>query len=426
MSSNRLSGILKTVGPGILYAGAAIGGSHLVQSTRAGAMYGFALIWAVVLVNVFKYPFFAFVYRYTASTGETVLAGYRRVGAWTLWCYLAFTFVSGIINLAAVTAITAGLAGRLVNIQSVAGVEMGMFPWTVIILAVCLGLLLVGRYAVLDTVVKLVMVVLVISTVAAFLLAVGHGSNAQPGFEAPPLWDVAGITFLLALMGWMPTPLEGSVWPSLWAVQRRKQTGYTPTLREHLVDFHLGYVGSGVLALAFVGLGAMVMYGTGQQIETSGIKFSGQLFDMYTASLGQWSFYIVGVAAFTCMFSTTITCFDAYARVIHTSLFLSLDASEERAEREGFLHFGIMAFFAVTTLIVIGRFMTSMVGLLTVATLMAFLSAPVLAYLNYRVITHPHVPADGRAPKWLLTLAWAGMAFLTGFSLLFLYVKFVA
>lgn len=117
MSSSRASGILKTVGPGILYAGAAIGGSHLVQSTRAGAMYGFALVWAVVLVNVFKYPFFAFVYRYTASTGETVLAGFRRVGVWTLWCYLAFTFVSGIINLAAVTAITAGLAGRLSTLR---------------------------------------------------------------------------------------------------------------------------------------------------------------------------------------------------------------------------------------------------------------------------------------------------------------------
>ena len=35
----NLKGILKTLGPGILYAGAAIGASHLVQSTRAGANY---------------------------------------------------------------------------------------------------------------------------------------------------------------------------------------------------------------------------------------------------------------------------------------------------------------------------------------------------------------------------------------------------
>ena len=39
---------LKAVGPGILFAGACIGVSHLVQSTRAGAGYGFDLLWAKV------------------------------------------------------------------------------------------------------------------------------------------------------------------------------------------------------------------------------------------------------------------------------------------------------------------------------------------------------------------------------------------
>ena len=48
---------LKKLGPGLLFAGAAIGVSHLVQSTRAGADFGWGLGWALVLVNVFKYPF---------------------------------------------------------------------------------------------------------------------------------------------------------------------------------------------------------------------------------------------------------------------------------------------------------------------------------------------------------------------------------
>ena len=37
--------ILKAIGPGLLWAGAAIGVSHIVQSTRAGANFGFELIW---------------------------------------------------------------------------------------------------------------------------------------------------------------------------------------------------------------------------------------------------------------------------------------------------------------------------------------------------------------------------------------------
>jgi Mn2+/Fe2+ NRAMP family transporter len=50
---------LKKLGPGLLFAGAALGVSHLVQSTRAGADFGFGLIWALVLIHIVKYPFFS-------------------------------------------------------------------------------------------------------------------------------------------------------------------------------------------------------------------------------------------------------------------------------------------------------------------------------------------------------------------------------
>ena len=49
---------LKKLGPGLLFAGAAIGVSHLVQSTRAGADFGFGLLWALVISIILKYPFF--------------------------------------------------------------------------------------------------------------------------------------------------------------------------------------------------------------------------------------------------------------------------------------------------------------------------------------------------------------------------------
>ena len=69
----RLRGLLQSLGPGLLFAGAAIGVSHLVQSTRAGATYGFALVWVVLLANLLKYPFFEFGPRYAAATGDSVL-----------------------------------------------------------------------------------------------------------------------------------------------------------------------------------------------------------------------------------------------------------------------------------------------------------------------------------------------------------------
>ena len=38
-------------------ASAAIGVSHIVQSTSGGATYGYILLIAVLLANPFKYPF---------------------------------------------------------------------------------------------------------------------------------------------------------------------------------------------------------------------------------------------------------------------------------------------------------------------------------------------------------------------------------
>ena len=78
---------LSKLGPGLLFAGAAIGVSHLVQSTRAGAEYGWGLIWALLLINLFKYPFFQYGPRYAHVTGESLLDGYYKLGKGYLWAY---------------------------------------------------------------------------------------------------------------------------------------------------------------------------------------------------------------------------------------------------------------------------------------------------------------------------------------------------
>ncbi|MHC4217436.1 MAG: Nramp family divalent metal transporter, partial [Planctomycetota bacterium] len=143
------SGVMKALGPGIMYAGAAIGVSHLVQSTRAGAGYGFALVWAVIAVHLFKYPFFEYSHRYAAATGESLLDGYRRVGRWALVSYLVVAFGLSIPTAAVLTIVTAGMASQLVP------VDISAMSWALILLAVCLVVLASGGYALLDGLMKL-------------------------------------------------------------------------------------------------------------------------------------------------------------------------------------------------------------------------------------------------------------------------------
>lgn len=411
----NIKGILKTIGPGILYAGAAIGASHLVLSTRAGANYSFTLIWVIILINLFKYPFFEFSYRYTAATGNSVLEGYRKLGKWAIITFLVLSFCTAIVNFAAVIKVTSDLAAFIFHIN------LDSFVTSTILLIIILAMLFIGKYALLDKVMKIMIVVLAILTVTAFFFALNRGSQVEPGFIPPYLWDTAGLTFMIMLMGWMPTPIDASVWPSVWAMARKKQTGYSPSFKEYQIDFHIGYIGSAVLAIFFLGLGALVMYGTGKHFSDNGVAFSEQLVALYSGSIGSWSTSIIAIVVLITMFSTALTVIDGYPRSLEGSI-IQLFPSLEKMSRKLYIFWAI--FLSIAAVIIIGIFTKDMVALLKFATVLSFLTAPVFAIINYKIVTSSSFPEELKPKKWLILLSWAGIIFLIGFCIIFLFYIF--
>ena len=83
---SKISQFVRSLGPGILMASAAVGGSHLVASTKAGAIYGWQLAVLILLVNLFKYPFFRAGVQYTLGKGKTLVEGYASLVAPTCGC----------------------------------------------------------------------------------------------------------------------------------------------------------------------------------------------------------------------------------------------------------------------------------------------------------------------------------------------------
>jgi Mn2+/Fe2+ NRAMP family transporter len=142
---------LSKLGPGLLFAGAAIGVSHLVQSTRAGADFGWGLVWALLLINLFKYPFFQYGPRYAQATGETLLDGYYKLGKGYLWAYFILNFGTMFTIQSAVTVVTAGIASTLF------GITDDIVTWSVFITLICGILLLLGTYNWLDKLIKVIM-----------------------------------------------------------------------------------------------------------------------------------------------------------------------------------------------------------------------------------------------------------------------------
>ncbi|RKZ14608.1 divalent metal cation transporter [bacterium] len=407
---------LRACGPGLLFAGAAIGVSHLVQSTRAGAGWGFGLLWAVLLALVAKYPFILYGHRYTVATGESLLQGYLRLGRGALLLFMILVVGSAFITMAAVTVVTAGLAGVLL------GLDWSLTALSAAVLAVVLAVCAVGRYRLLDGIMKVMVLVLAVLTLVAVTVAVIHGPAGDAAFVAPPVWSAVGITFLLALMGWMPTPLDVAVWPSLWILEKSRHDRHPPTMDEAMVDFHVGYLVTAVLAVGFVAFGALVMFGTGQEFSASGLVFARQLVDMYTAALGDWSRWIISLVAFITMFSTTLTVLDGYARTLGAGVGLLTGCPPGQRRR---LAATAQPLVAGLALAIIALLMRSMTSLVDVVTLLAFLAAPVIAWLNFKVMKGPQVPPEHRPGRVLTAMSWSGLVFLAGFSLVWIWVRWL-
>lgn len=411
--NNRFKNLLKALGPGIVFAGMCIGVSHLVQSTRAGADYGFVLIGAVIAANLFKYPFFEFSSRYTGATGVSILDGYAKVGKWILWLYGIMSFVTMFIVTAAVTFVAAGLLGNLL------GFDLTTDVWAIVILLVCLSILASGKYNALDSILKVVSAVLLLSTIIAFVAALINGRPpTAEGFVPKEVLNASGIIFLIALMGWMPTAVDMSTWTGLWAEARTKQTKYRPTMKETLLDFNIGYIFTAILACIFLSLGAMVMYGSGTELSNSSPVFAGQIISMYTASIGEWSYLIIAAAAFSTMFSTTITVLDGYGRTM-TRITKLLRGSEPRHN----YYFWIII-TGIGGFLVISQFLNDLKSLVDLATIVSFVIAPLAAFLNYKVIFSKEVDEILRPKRWLKWLALAGLVFLSAFTLVYFYILF--
>ena len=397
---------LSRLGPGLLFAGAAIGVSHLVQSTRAGADFGWGLLWALLLINFFKYPFFQYGPRYAQATGETLLDGYYKLGKGYLWAYFFVNIATMFTIQSAVTVVTAGLASKLFGITS------NIVYWSIMITVFCGVLLIIGRYQLLDKFIKIIIISLAISSVLAVTIAFVKNDNSLSFQQVFP--EGTGLLFLIAFLGWMPAPLDISIWHSIWTLEKNKSQQNKTTLKESLFDFNVGYIATTFLAICFVGLGALVMFDSGLEFSSKGGVFAGQLIELYTSNLGEAAYGLIAIAAFSTMLSTTITTLDASPRAMSKTIQLLFN----RLESSYFLWLLILS---IGTIAIFLFLLSEMGKLVQIATVLSFITAPLYAFLNYRLVISKQMPENFRPNKELRILSIIGLLFLSGFTIFYLF-----
>ncbi len=394
--------LINTLGPGLLFAGAAIGVSHLVQATRAGADYGLGLLWAIILVHFFKYPFFRFGPQYASATGESLLDGYKKLGKPYLILYVFVNSITMFTIQAAVTIVTAGLASQLF------GVTTNLTYWSYILLVFTVLILYFGKYSFLDKFIKYIILFLTISTLVAVGIALAKNNTTYAIDQVLPT-NTFEISFLIAFLGWMPAPLDISIWHSLWSVEKNKSSSNPISSKKSILDFNIGYLGTLFLGICFILLGTLVMFNTGQTFSSNGGKFAIQLINLYTENLGDYSKVIISIAAFTTMFSTTITTLDASPRAMEKSAALF--------NYKKLNYWFWLIFLCFGTVIILTFFKSNMLTLVKIATIFSFLTTPVFAFLNFRLITSKYTPKEHQPNFLLKIISILGFIFLLLFSI---------
>ena len=414
ISSNN---ILKTMGPGILFASTAIGVSHLVQSTKAGALFGFGLLWAVILANLLKYPFFEFGSRYANSTGTSIIDGYLKIGKWALWSYFIITIGSMFFVCAAVGKVTTGFMQNLFHLKEIG---FNNFTSTLLVFSISGAILIIGKFKALDQIIKIIGIVLLLSTLTAFIIClfngpISKGNMSLINFQIGP----EAIAFIIPLMGWMPTAVDLSAWNSLWTIEKIKTSGYHPKLKETLFDFNFGYIISALLSICFVTLGAFLIYGTDQSIAKQSDLFASNVVSLYTKIFGSWSYVIIASCTFSIMFGTCIAVFDGYGRSLKKTTELIFFKQKEYKDKKLY-SIAISILIAGTFLIIWSYENSNDFGILVnVATIISFLVAPIVAVYNF-ILVKKHISIEDRPPLWLNILSVIGIIYLISFSIFYI------
>ena len=404
--------IYKSLGPGLIYAGAAIGVSHLVQSTRAGASMGWFAVIIVLLVHLLKYPFFEIGPRYAQETNTSLLSSYREKGIFPFSIFLTLTLSTMFIVQAAVTLVTAGILSTLwPNELSLSSISIG-------ILLLSALLIYFGSYKALDQLMKIVILLLTASTFIAVSLAFGQ-SNLEV-FTTPVLTDLESmdVLFLAAFIGWMPAPFDISVWHSSWTLEKKKLGSVT--LKSTLRDFHIGYWTTCFLACLFVMLGTLVLNTKGNTMPNGAIPFIQTLIQSYTDTLGKWAYYPIGIAALTTMFSTTLAVTDGYTRVMSESLQLLNvnDKWKKKAFHQNTLLI-ILIFGAIIVLIPFGGQLKLLVDF---AATVSFLTAPILCWFNLKAFQDLIERKLFRPSPLKMMYIWMCFVTLLGFTFWYFWV----
>jgi len=412
-----LKKLLLILGPGIVFASMAIGETHLVLQAYAGALYGMALLWLLVLVHLFYYPIYEYGARYAVATGETLIDGYWRLRFRKplFWYFIFFLMITPALILGSLCGLTGSVLSAMFPVFH-PSIDFDMY--STLIFLVTVSIIVANKYKVIERISKILMLILMLLTIFAFFLCPPKPTDFFSGL-IPSIPPVIGVWVVVVAILRVPSDPAASIFISEWAKEKRKEWGEKPaqlkkSLRMSLIDMRISFSLSFFVAAVFMALGAVIFKPKGIVPEDIDIAF--KLSELYTSIFGQWIFYFFLVGAFAAFWGGYVSVMDGVSRLFKNVIQRLFEPKEVTTNRIGKMYIILAAGAGLLMTTVLER----PVVLLLFAVSMALIYYPLVIALNTYCVTKM-VDKEFRPGPINVTLAILGFLLsMTGLVLLIL------
>lgn len=326
-----LKSALRQIGPGLIISASIVGSGELIVTPKLGASAGFTLLWFIILGCILKVFLQIELGRFTLARGLTTLEtlnlvpGPRVVVSWMVWFWLLM-FLTSFFQIA-------GMVGGVVDIFSLGGVTLAKPALGVVVTVVTAAMLVIGRYAVVETLSTLFVAAFTICTVVAVValqftsFAITSSHLAQGfSFNLPDSFTVAFAAFGIIGVG-----ASELIYYPYWCLEKGYARHVGPAdgtperaerargwIRVMELDAWVSCIVYTTATLAFYLLGAAILHA--KKLDVTNADMISVLSHMYQETFGVWSLWLFLIGAFAVLYSTIFVATASNARLLADAL----------------------------------------------------------------------------------------------------------
>jgi len=294
---------LKQVGPGAVVAAAFIGPGTVTTCTVSGASYGYTLLWALLFSTISVIVLQSMASKLgivkKVGLGEALREKYTGKGARILLAIL----VIGAVFIGNVAYETGNISGGILGLQAI-WPTLGKIPVAIFVFAVAAGLLLSGKYDIVEKVLTALVVLMGVLFLITAIAVQPNWGEVLKGLFVPRVPQMNRAWFYVTgLIGTTVVPyniyLHASSSAKKWGKEGDKDEALSTSLTDSILSIGLG----GIISMCIVITASVAYDGSGTAAIASGKAMAEQLRPI----LGNWATVAFGIGLFAAGMSSAIT-----------------------------------------------------------------------------------------------------------------------